>query len=47
MDRATSDQMSALVSELRQQGVDQSKQLSASAHRTVLLGIIVMLVSGR
>jgi methyl-accepting chemotaxis protein len=30
VDRATSDQMSALVSELRQQG-DQSKQLSASA----------------
>ena len=46
VDRATSDQMSALVSELRQQGVDQSKQLSASARRTVLLGIIVMLVSG-
>jgi methyl-accepting chemotaxis protein len=31
VDRATSDQMSELVSELRKQGTEQSKQLSASA----------------
>ena len=46
VDRATSDQMSELVSELRKQGVEQSKLISASADRTVLLGIIVMLASG-
>ncbi|EJM90228.1 methyl-accepting chemotaxis protein [Pseudomonas sp. GM67] len=46
VDRAASDQMSELVSELRKQGVEQSKLISASADRTVLLGIIVMLASG-
>ncbi|VVN33096.1 methyl-accepting chemotaxis protein [Pseudomonas fluorescens] len=46
VDRATSDQMSELVSELRKQGVEQSKLISASADRTVWLGIIVMLASG-
>lgn len=46
VDRATSDQMSELVSELRKQGTEQSKLISASADRTVLLGIIVMLASG-
>ena len=45
VDRATSDQMSQLVSELRKQGVEQSTLISASAERTVLLGVIVMLAS--
>ena len=46
VDRATSDQMSALVSELRKQGTEQSALISASAERTILLGIIVLLASG-
>jgi len=46
VDRATSDQMSELVGELRKQGTEQSALISASADRTVLLGIIVMLASG-
>ncbi|WP_077045978.1 methyl-accepting chemotaxis protein [Pseudomonas sp. KK4] len=46
MDRATSEQMSELVSELRKQGAEQSTLISANADRTVLLGIIVMLASG-
>ncbi|WP_309677656.1 methyl-accepting chemotaxis protein, partial [Pseudomonas sp.] len=46
VDRATSEQMSELVSELRKQGAEQSKLISADADRTVLLGIIVMLASG-
>ena len=45
VDRATSEQMSELVSELRQRGNQQSLQISASAERTVLLGMVVMLVS--
>ena len=46
VDRAASDQMSELVSELRKQGNEQAKLISADADRTVLLGIIVMLASG-
>ncbi len=46
VDRAASDQMSELVVELRKQGTEQSAQISASADRTVLLGILVMLASG-
>ncbi|RBL70415.1 methyl-accepting chemotaxis protein [Pseudomonas sp. MWU13-2625] len=46
VDRATSDQMSELVGELRKQGTEQSAQISASADSTVLLGILVMLGSG-
>ena len=46
VDRAASEQMSELVSELRKQGVEQSTVISASADRTVLLGIVVMLASG-
>ncbi len=38
--------MSELVGELRKLGNEQSVLISASANRTVLLGIIVMLVSG-
>lgn len=46
VDRATSEQMSELVDELRKQGREQSMLISASADRTVLLGILVMLASG-
>lgn len=46
VDRATSEQMSELVNELRKQGREQSTLISASADRTVLLGILVMLASG-
>jgi len=46
VDRATSEQMSALVAELRKQGTEQSALISASADRTVWLGLLVMLASG-
>jgi len=46
VDRAASEQMSELVGELRKQGAEQSTVISASADRTVLLGIVVMLASG-
>jgi methyl-accepting chemotaxis protein len=46
VDRATSDQMSELVSELRKQGTEQSALISAEADRTVLFGLLVMLASG-
>ncbi|TKJ73681.1 methyl-accepting chemotaxis protein [Pseudomonas sp. CFBP13508] len=46
LDRATSEQMSALVAELREQGTAQSALISASADRTVWLGLLVMLASG-
>jgi len=46
VDRAATDQMSALVSHLREQSNQQSEQLSADAARTILFGTLVMLVSG-
>ena len=46
VDRATSEQMSELVNELRQRGNQQSTAISNSAERTVLLGIVVMVISG-
>jgi len=46
VDRAVSEQMSELVSELRKQGARQSTLISANADRTVLLGVMVMLASG-
>nr|WP_065259301.1 HAMP domain-containing methyl-accepting chemotaxis protein [Pseudomonas bananamidigenes] len=46
VDRAASDQMSELVAELRKQGTEKSALISASADRTVMLGIVVMLASG-
>ena len=46
VDRATSDQMSELVAELRQQGNQQSTLISTNAERTVWLGLLVMLASG-
>ncbi|OZO01701.1 methyl-accepting chemotaxis protein [Pseudomonas sp. IB20] len=46
VDRATSDQMSALVSDLRAQGSQQSQAISAYAERTVMVGLAIMLLSG-
>ena len=46
VDRAASEQMSELVIELRKQSIEQSKLISAGADQTVLLGLVVMLVSG-
>ncbi|QXI16600.1 methyl-accepting chemotaxis protein [Pseudomonas hamedanensis] len=46
LDRATSEQMSELVAELRKQGTAQSALISANADRTVWLGLLVMLASG-
>ncbi|HWH86830.1 MAG TPA: methyl-accepting chemotaxis protein [Pseudomonas sp.] len=46
VDRAASEQMSALVAELREQGTEQSALIRAAADRTVWLGLLVMLASG-
>ncbi|WP_439864245.1 methyl-accepting chemotaxis protein [Pseudomonas antarctica] len=46
VDRATSEQMSALVSDLRAQGAKQSVAISAYAERTVMVGLAIMLLSG-
>ncbi|WP_226477432.1 methyl-accepting chemotaxis protein [Pseudomonas sp. MWU16-30323] len=46
VDRAVSEQMSALVSELHAQGTQQSLLISTQADRTVMLGVAVMLLSG-
>nr|WP_277591720.1 methyl-accepting chemotaxis protein [Pseudomonas chlororaphis] len=46
VDRAASEQMSALVSELRKQGSERSRDISAAAQRTVWIGLLVMLASG-
>ncbi|WP_419735325.1 methyl-accepting chemotaxis protein [Pseudomonas sp. COR18] len=46
VDRATSEQMSVLVSQLRKAGDAQSAAISEAAGRTVWSGIVVMLVSG-
>nr|WP_137821298.1 methyl-accepting chemotaxis protein [Pseudomonas sp. D(2018)] len=45
IDRAASEQMSALVAELHARGTQQSEAISASADSTVNLGIVVMLLS--
>ena len=46
VDRATSEQMSTLVSDLRAQGSQQSQTISAYAERTVMVGLAIMLLSG-
>lgn len=46
VDRAASEQMSALVVELRKLGTEQSMLISAGADRTIMLGTVIMLVSG-
>ena len=43
IDRATSEQMTALVDQLREQSIEQAGQINASADRTILLGTLVML----
>jgi methyl-accepting chemotaxis protein len=45
VDRAASEQMSALVEQLRAQAREQAGHISASAERTVWLGLLVMLGS--
>ena len=45
VDRATSDQMSALVEQLRLDAHGRAEAISASAERTVWLGVLVMLAS--
>jgi len=45
IDRAASEQMSALVEQLGERGAQQSAAISASASQTVQLGLAVMLVS--
>lgn len=45
VDRAASEQMSALVDSLRQQSQAQSQRISEDASRTILLGALIMLVS--
>ena len=47
VDRAASEQMSALVVELRKLASEQSAQISAGADRTIMLGTVIMLVSGK
>ncbi len=46
VDRAVSEQMSALVTQLHEQGKQQSLAISAYAERTVMLGLAVMVLSG-
>ncbi|WP_214509479.1 methyl-accepting chemotaxis protein [Pseudomonas brassicacearum] len=46
VDRAASEQMSALVVELRKLGTEESTLISAGADRTIMLGTVIMLVSG-
>jgi len=45
VDRAASEQMSALVSDLREQGSQQSRAISAYTERTVLVGLAIMVLS--
>ncbi|WP_285428682.1 methyl-accepting chemotaxis protein [Pseudomonas sp. lyk4-R2A-8] len=46
VDRAASEQMSALVNDLREQGNQKSLAISAYAERTVVVGLGIMLLSG-
>ncbi|WPN62240.1 methyl-accepting chemotaxis protein [Pseudomonas sp. P9_35] len=46
VDRAASEQMSALVVELRKLGTEESTLISVGADRTIMLGTVIMLVSG-
>ncbi|MBC9252068.1 chemotaxis protein [Pseudomonas alcaligenes] len=43
IDRAASEQMTALVTQLHDQSLEQAKQINASAERTILLGTLLML----
>jgi methyl-accepting chemotaxis protein len=46
VDRATSERMSALVTQIREQGTAQATAISAAAEQTVWIGLLVMLLSG-
>ncbi|SIQ21896.1 methyl-accepting chemotaxis protein [Aquipseudomonas alcaligenes] len=43
IDRAASEQMSKLVSQLHEQSLAQAKQINGTAERTILLGTLIML----
>jgi methyl-accepting chemotaxis protein len=43
IDRAASEQMSKLVSQLHEQSLAQAKQINGAAERTILLGTLIML----
>jgi methyl-accepting chemotaxis protein len=45
IDRAASEQMSALVDQLRQHSLSQAEQINASAERTILAGTLLMLAA--
>ena len=45
IDRAASEQMTALVKQLRQNSLSQAEQINASAARTILSGTVVMLAA--
>jgi methyl-accepting chemotaxis protein len=45
IDRTASEQMTALVEQLRQQSLDQAQQINASAQRTVITGALLMLAA--
>ncbi|WNF46027.1 methyl-accepting chemotaxis protein [Pseudomonas sp. SG20056] len=45
IDRAASEQMSMLVTRLREQSLDQATMLNASGERTILVGTVVMLAA--
>ncbi|WJN60516.1 methyl-accepting chemotaxis protein [Pseudomonas sp. SO81] len=45
IDRAASEQMTALVDQLREQSIQQAEQINASADRTITLGTLVMLAA--
>jgi methyl-accepting chemotaxis protein len=45
IDRAASEQMSALVNQLHEQGLKQAELINASADRTITLGTLIMLAA--
>lgn len=45
IDRATSDQLTALSEQLQKLSIDQSKAINSSADNTILYGTVIMLIS--
>ncbi len=45
IDRAASEQMSALVEQLRNQSLEQASQINSTAERTITLGTLIMLAA--
>ncbi|MBB1517779.1 methyl-accepting chemotaxis protein [Aquipseudomonas guryensis] len=45
IDRAASEQMSTLVTQLREQSLAQAKQINAAADRTILIGSVLLLAA--